>query len=335
MRKKVSIIVPVYKAQDYIKKCIESIINQTYENLEILLIDDGSPDDCGMIIDDYSKNDSRIRAFHIENEGVSNARNVGIANATGTYIQFVDSDDFLENDMVEKMVMTMESINCDMVMCGFYDRNRSFVNEVLPVQENGKCQKEDYMEGILSDPYSFNYGVLWNKLFKKNLIDKGVSFNNNMDFGEDFIFCLNYMEYVNAVGIVKRCMYNYVRYNNQSLMYIQTKDRNNAEKYITYMKKRLLIYEKYKDFFVRTGQFDKFSDRIYEYILRFVIQEKMQLKAFKMGRDDKAQCIRFLNENEFVKEMKENMSFYRMFTRSIRFYVINAKGLIRDLFVRN
>ena len=104
MGDKISVIVPIYKVENYLHRCVDSIINQTYTNLEIILVDDGSPDNCPMICDEYAKKDSRIRIVHKKNEGVAVARNVGIDIATGKYIMFVDSDDFIENDMIKSML---------------------------------------------------------------------------------------------------------------------------------------------------------------------------------------------------------------------------------------
>ena len=97
----ISIVVPIYKVEKYIKKCIDSIIEQTYKNLEIILVDDGSPDGCAKICDEYAKKDKRIKAIHKENGGLSDARNVGIDISTGKYICFVDSDDYIENNYIE------------------------------------------------------------------------------------------------------------------------------------------------------------------------------------------------------------------------------------------
>lgn len=106
MLPKVSVIVPIYKVQDYLNKCIDSIINQSYKNLEIILVDDGSPDRCGEIIDLYEKQDNRIKVFHKKNGGLSDARNYGMNFITGDYIIFVDSDDWLSEDMVSNLIKT-------------------------------------------------------------------------------------------------------------------------------------------------------------------------------------------------------------------------------------
>ena len=114
---KISVIVPVYKAEKFLATCIESILNQTYCNLEIILVDDGSPDSCGKICEKYALSDSRVKVVHQKNAGVAAARNVGLDLAEGDYVTFVDSDDYIQPQMYEKMIRCAEHNHCDLVMC--------------------------------------------------------------------------------------------------------------------------------------------------------------------------------------------------------------------------
>ena len=114
---KISVIVPVYKAEKFLATCIESILNQTYGNLEIILVDDGSPDSCGKICEKYALSDSRVKVVHQKNAGVAAARNVGLDLAEGDYVTFVDSDDYIQPQMYEKMIRCAEHNHCDLVMC--------------------------------------------------------------------------------------------------------------------------------------------------------------------------------------------------------------------------
>ena len=117
----ISIIIPVYRVEKYLEECLNSVINQTYANLEIILIDDGSPDRCGQICDEYAKKDERIEVIHQENQGVSNARNHGIEMAKGKYITFIDSDDYLEQDYIKYLYDEITKFNADISICGTID----------------------------------------------------------------------------------------------------------------------------------------------------------------------------------------------------------------------
>lgn len=124
----ISIIVPVYKVEPYLRQCVDSILNQTYRDIEVLLIDDGSPDRCGEICDEYAKKDQRIRVFHTENKGLSAARNLGLREAKGEYIGFVDSDDWIEPDMYEVLLKRMQETGADISVCGMW---YEFVNRSI------------------------------------------------------------------------------------------------------------------------------------------------------------------------------------------------------------
>ena len=127
----ISVIVPVYKVEQYLDNCINSLLAQTYKNLEIILIDDGSPDNCPAICDEYAKKDSRIIVVHKQNEGVSVARNVGINIAKGNFIAFVDSDDSIEPNMYEKLIEKQQTEDFDLVFCRYnYEQNGETINEI-------------------------------------------------------------------------------------------------------------------------------------------------------------------------------------------------------------
>lgn len=185
MEYKVSIIVPIYNVENYIHRCIQSLVLQTYENLEILLIDDGSPDQCGEIADEYATRDSRITVFHKKNGGLSDARNYGMRYATGEFILFVDSDDWLDHQMIEKMVNYSLKYKADVVQSAFYYAyddhylydNRYFSKEDEPVVLN----HHDLMAELVINEKVKNFA--WGKLFRAELIldipfEKGVLFED-------------------------------------------------------------------------------------------------------------------------------------------------------------
>ena len=171
--KLISIIVPIYNVEKYLKKCIDSIINQTYTNLEIILVDDGSKDNSGKICDEYAKKDIRIKTIHKKNEGVSETRNVGLKVSTGEYIGFVDPDDYIEKDMYEVLIKNLEKENADISIISSYE---VYENKIIHNKKDGIYLVMNSEETIIK-MNSFGYfGVgLWDKLYKKDLF-------KNLDF---------------------------------------------------------------------------------------------------------------------------------------------------------
>lgn len=166
---KISIIVPVYKVENYINKCIDSVLNQTFKDFELILVDDGSPDRCGKICDEYSKKDSRVRVVHKENGGLSDARNRGIKEAKGEYIGFVDSDDYIDEYMYEILYDNLIKNNADISVCGIYDcyKDKIFQNNIdgkVHVFSNQEALKE-VLYGKKLTAFAFN------KLYKREVFD--------------------------------------------------------------------------------------------------------------------------------------------------------------------
>ena len=166
----ISIIIPVYKVEKYLEKCIESVLKQTYTNLQIILVDDGSTDNSGKICDEYAKKDSRIEVIHKANGGLSDARNVGISKAKGRYIGFVDSDDYIKEDMYEVLLNLIIEYNADISICNLYDVIDG--KEYIRNKENGiqEYSRLDILKEVLLDKNIQSYA--WNKLYKKELFDE-------------------------------------------------------------------------------------------------------------------------------------------------------------------
>lgn len=160
----ISVIVPVYKVEEYLPQCIESIVNQTYRDLEIILVDDGSPDTCGSICEEYAKNDKRIKVFHKKNGGLSDARNYGIARANGEYIAFVDSDDWIDLEMYETLINLIEDNKADIVNSGVYlEYLKRTV--ILNIAEKRYTDSVELCKALING--EINTGV-WNKLYRKS-----------------------------------------------------------------------------------------------------------------------------------------------------------------------
>lgn len=183
-QKKISIIVPIYNVERYLDRCIESIVNQTYDNLEVILIDDGATDNSGKICDKWKKKDNRILVIHKKNGGVSKARNEGIKIATGDYIGFIDSDDYIEEDMYEFLVNNLNDKNADISICSVYDVNEKNI-------KHNKLENIDIvMNNVTGLTNIFKNGYygngMHNKLFKSNLI-KNNYFPEDIKNGEELI----------------------------------------------------------------------------------------------------------------------------------------------------
>ena len=171
--KKISVIVPIYKVENYLSQCVESIINQTYQNLEIILVDDGSPDRCPQICDEYALKDKRIRVIHKENGGLSSARNSGLDIATGDYVAFVDSDDWLDRDMYQNLINVINETQADIAVCRF--RREKGMKAVAMDNNATKTitmfnDYDDMCVHLLSSSQPSISFMVWNKLFSHEVI---------------------------------------------------------------------------------------------------------------------------------------------------------------------
>lgn len=225
----ISIIVPIYNAEKWIERCVDSLICQTYTDIEILLINDGSTDRSLEICNTYAEKDNRITVIDKENEGVSATRNLGLQKARGEFIQFVDCDDYVDSQMCEKMLGAIE--NADLVLCGL----NVWKNGVLLRKPHLERKTYDLKESI--DIYfklrKINLGPC-NKLYRKEKISNG--FRKGLSLGEDTLFVLDYMKDINRVSVLDDCLYNVVLDNDNSL------NRNKPNGYL-----RLLIEQRKKE----------------------------------------------------------------------------------------
>lgn len=201
----ISIVVPVYKVEKFLNRCVESIVNQTYKNLEIFLIDDSSPDNCPEICDEWAEKDSRIKVLHIENKGVANARNCALKAVNGDYIGFVDSDDYIEPDMYQQLVELALKFDSDITMCSYQinDENRG-------KNISTEISKDDVMKRVLKCEYE--YGVLWNKLFKSSVV-KGLEIPD-LKYSEDLVY--NYYALKRAEVFAKTDLNLYHYFQNEN-----------------------------------------------------------------------------------------------------------------------
>lgn len=219
MTPKISVIVPVYKAEAYLHRCVDSILCQTFQDFELLLIDDGSPDKSGEICDEYALKDSRIRVFHKKNEGVSSARNLGIDYALGYYICFIDSDDWVENEYLSNFG-DLSFIGNDFLVLQGVERISNVSNKVQwQIRYVDNFAQGEEINSLISEYELFHSGFPVAKLFCKELILKNnIRFNTTISFHEDHLFVFEYWKYINKLRITSSVSYKYIDYeNNRSL----------------------------------------------------------------------------------------------------------------------
>lgn len=245
--KMVSIIVPVYNAEQYLATCIDSLMNQSYKNIEVILINDGSTDNSGKICDEYAKKDSRIKVIHQKNSGPSVARNTGINASVGNYIQFVDSDDSIEPNMSKKLIEAMNE-DVQLVICGYNTINMNGDN--VSIQKDiptidGVHQNTEFIKNF-GEFYKNNFiNPLWNKLYVTNIIKKfNIFFAENLNLGEDLLFNLEYIKFCNNINIIKCQLYNYLIFNNNSSLTESFKNKLFENQQMLFLKVREFLLEK-------------------------------------------------------------------------------------------
>jgi len=228
MKELISIIIPVYNVEKYVDECIKSVINQTYQNIEIILIDDGSKDESGNICDEYGKKDKRIKVIHIDNGGVSKARNIGLDQAKGQYITFIDADDYVEENYIEQLYEQCKIDNVDISITGTTD----FKDDNLEIECKSRKYKkiinsETAIKEILNE--KFFVSVIWGKMYKKELWNN-IRFNLNTKIAEDLEVLYVILKKCNLINVdTTKLLYNY-RIRNTSA--IQQKYNKHFEKEI-------------------------------------------------------------------------------------------------------
>lgn len=268
----ISVIVPVYNVEKYIKHSLDSIINQTYKYLEIILIDDGSTDKSGIICDEYSKIDKRIKVIHKNNQGAAIAKNVGLDNMTGEYFIFVDSDDYLDLKMIETLVYHLENTGSDIVECGFVNHyvNKNVVRKVCENEE--VLSNKDY---LIMFTKQWSCSLLWNKLYKAHLT-KNIRFKKEKRCIDDEFYTYKVVSNANKICRITDCLYFY-RKRKSSVM------NNSRNGYQISNDKVLFILERYNyiiEYFPELKNY--FLDNLVNYYLilsknQFLKKEDYQL----------------------------------------------------------
>ena len=301
---KVSVIIPVYKVEKYLRRCLDSVVNQTLFDVEIILIDDGSPDGCPHIIDEYAQKDERVKVLHKQNEGLGMARNTGIEIATGEFLAFVDSDDFIAADMYEKLYKQAKENQVDVIFCGFYQEIQSNnFKKIIDFQTPILFQDADIQELALAFITKHNkFGkqisrTVWHAIYSKQLIvENHIKFPcENIIPSEDLIYHINVFQYAKKILFIPDAFYYYCC-NEGSITQtfrIDRYERNKNERtaFLNVLKNdsRILI----------DLQFVEFTKN---YLLSLVNCSSMNFKS-------KMRIIRTIKKDSIWKEIKIKFSF--------------------------
>ena len=212
MRPMVSIVVPIYNAENYLRRCVDSILNQEYTDFELLLVNDGSTDASGDICEEYGDRDPRVIVIQKENTGVSDSRNRALDRARGKYLQFLDSDDWITPDATRLFVRAAEEYGCDMVISDFYRVVGERLSTKGDIEEEGVLTREEFAAHMMENPADFYYGVLWNKLYRRDIVEEhNLRMDTDINWCEDFMFNLEYIRYAKVFYALHAPIYYYVK----------------------------------------------------------------------------------------------------------------------------
>ena len=291
--KKLSIIIPVYNVEKYLKKCIDSLIDQDEQDFEILLIDDGSPDKCGAICDEYANKDSRIKVFHKENGGVSSARNLGLDNASGEYITFVDSDDAVTLNYVSSIFSFVKK-NADLTIFGVV-RDTGKNHFIYKKQFENQIYEDIPRDmGKLFSEFSFQAGSPVNKVFKRSIIEEHkIRFRTDLKVCEDMLFCLEYVKHIKTMLHTNSTLYTYIcnptsATQKRKLVYVSNKSD-------AYFEIKKYLIENLKGDMLKT-----YSQKLMETFSYEIVREINSLKKNKVSKKIIRETI---SNNDLCKEI--------------------------------
>ena len=213
---KLSFIIPIYNSEKYLNSMLNSVKNQTYKNIEIILVNDGSTDNSEKICKEFLKNYNNVKYIYKQNGGVSSARNVGLKHVTGKYVCFLDSDDIIEENYAEILINTMQNNNADFAMAGIYEHYNESINEYG--LKDFCCGTTHNAEFFVKTFNPYWFPVLWNKIYKTSIIkNNNIKFEEKISYDEDTIFNLKYYEHARKICVVPNKLYHYFIRNNNSL----------------------------------------------------------------------------------------------------------------------
>ena len=315
----ISIIVPIYNSEKYLHRCIDSILAQTFTDFELLLINDGSKDNSGTICDEYAAKEQRVRVFHKENGGASSARNVGLDNAKGEWITFVDSDDWIEKNYIHQLC-DFET-KSDLYLCGYkpyfiYIKSATYKNK-------------DEIKDILNK-HIFYFSSVYGKLFRSDIIkQKSIKFDKNINYAEDTVFVFSYLLHINSIHtIASAAGYHYL--NSEDSLTKQTRTSQQGVYIFSKLCKLLLELKKVYNI----SSIDTYSGYVGENIFRSVIEDirrksdnifKVKMALQEMC-DDKYVIHFFFDNKKIFKGRKRRL--FNFLAKKKKYYLLSIYILL-------
>lgn len=272
----VSVVVPVYNAEEYLNRCVDSLLKQTLKEIEIILVDDGSTDLSSQICDEYEKNNSNIKVLHLENGGPARARNKGIEIATGEYIGFADSDDYCHPEQFEKLYQNAKDNNSDIAMCSFFvDSVKGLEPIIIPFKSlyNSNAEIKNDVVKCFYGEYVHGLNSLWIKIFRMSLLnDNNIRMDETLKRAEDMWFVFDALKVSNVFSYINDNLYYYYQ-NESSIMH---NSKNDSYEHWVRNRKRLLKENEEFDFEIDNNLF--YKDFIYKTIM--FCRDKIKVNEF-------------------------------------------------------
>lgn len=310
---KISVIMPVYNKELYLRNTIEAILKQDYENFELIIVNDGSTDSSKNICDEYARKDSRVRVYHIENGGVSNARNIGIGHATGDYIQFIDGDDCINEGVFNEYISILNKDKYDIIFSPYNKvDHEGNILKTVDLNYSGCTNKEEILDEFVKNQVDTGYyGWISNKLIRLDIVKKhNLKFDEKITLAEDLDFFLDIYKYSAKYYFFHKISFNYLQeaQNSSSLLY------DNLDYYM-----QLLINLKMKDFIIQSGYYKGENKNILNYrIVDYIFYVVFYTKLDKSNIKNK---VKKLYENKNIMnsiQVKLTLSFKNIVIRFIR-----------------
>ena len=267
----ISVIIPAYNAEKRLGKCVESVCGQTWKHLEILIVDDGSADGTGRLAEEWARKDGRIRVAHQRNAGVSAARNRGLEMAGGEWIRFVDSDDQLPPDSIEKLYARILREGSDLVIAGYVHQVGELSHPFNLAKRDDTVDCAEYLKFLNRNANSFFCGVLWNKLFRRETIERnGLRFESGLGYGEDFLFVCGYLADAERISFSTDVVYRYIRHPD-SMTFSQTWDSFRHP--IRNLKSKFRLYRGLQELYRKKGAYEQYRRTLWMYMIRSTINQ--------------------------------------------------------------